>query len=144
MIAEKLEPLIARRRGLRALQRGDMGERALEQIRIRKAVADGLLKHGGRGDGPAHGFRRLFGRHGFRSLAAAGAFGALAAFEGGADGAAAPACALDFGLAAHRTIENSRLQRTVHGQRQICHARSPSAIEKKIICARPTRFWNGT
>ena len=46
--------------------------------------------------------------------------------------------------AAHLTIVNSRFQRTAHGQVQICHAGSPSPIEKKMICARPTRFSNGT
>src|SRR6202012_5693770 len=44
----------------------------------------------------------------------------------------------------HRTMENMRFQRTAVGQRQIIHACSPSAIEKKIIWARPIRFSNGT
>src|SRR6187431_3633144 len=44
----------------------------------------------------------------------------------------------------HRTIENRRLQRTAVGQRQNIQACSPSAMEKKIICARPTMFSNGT
>ena len=38
---------------------------------------------------------------------------------------------------------NSRLQRTAHGQRQMCQAGTPS-IEKKMICALPIRFSNGT
>ena len=46
--------------------------------------------------------------------------------------------------AGHLTIVNSRFQRTAHGQVQTCHAGSPSPIEKKMICARPTRFSNGT
>jgi len=46
--------------------------------------------------------------------------------------------------AAHRTIVNSRLQRTDHGQFQKCQAGSPSPTEKKMTCARPTRFSNGT
>src|SRR5262245_31989008 len=46
--------------------------------------------------------------------------------------------------ARYRTIVNSRLQRTVHGQRQNCQACSPSATEKKMIWARPTRFSIGT
>ena len=45
---------------------------------------------------------------------------------------------------AHLTIVNSRLQRTDHGQLQMCQAGSPSPIEKKMICALPTRFSNGT
>src|SRR5215471_15477696 len=36
----------------------------------------------------------------------------------------------------YRTILNSRFQRTVHGQRQICQAYSPSPMEKKMIWAR--------
>ena len=44
----------------------------------------------------------------------------------------------------HRTIENRRFQRTAVGQRQNIQACSPSAMEKKIICARPTMFSNGT
>ena len=52
----------------------------------------------------------------------------------------APACR----LAAHLTIVNSLFQRTAHGQVQMCQAGSPSPIEKKMICARPTRFSNGT
>ena len=50
----------------------------------------------------------------------------------------------DRSPAAHRTIVNNRLQRTVQGQRQIIQACSPSAIEKKMIWARPTIFSNGT
>src|SRR5205085_5797607 len=46
--------------------------------------------------------------------------------------------------AAHRTIVNSRLHRTDHGQFQKCQAGSPSPTEKKMACARPTRFSNGT
>jgi hypothetical protein len=37
-----------------------------------------------------------------------------------------------------------RFQRTAVGQRQNIQACSPSAIEKKIIWARPTIFSNGT
>src|SRR4029450_10813087 len=48
------------------------------------------------------------------------------------------------GLAAHLTIVNSLLQRTDTGQRQNCQARSPSYTEKKMICALPTMFSNGT
>jgi len=45
---------------------------------------------------------------------------------------------------AHLTIVKSRLQRTDHGQLQMCQAGSPSPMEKKMICALPTRFSNGT
>ncbi len=43
-----------------------------------------------------------------------------------------------------RTIVNKRPQRTDHGQRHSSQARSPSWIEKKMICALPTMFWSGT
>ena len=49
-----------------------------------------------------------------------------------------------LGLAAHLTIVNSLPQRTDTGQRQNCQARSPSKTEKKMICALPTIFSNGT
>ena len=49
-----------------------------------------------------------------------------------------------FGLRLICTIVNSRLQRTDHGQRHTSQARSPSPIEKKMICARPTMFSSGT
>ena len=39
---------------------------------------------------------------------------------------------------------NSRLQRTVQGQRQNCQAGAPSSTEKKMISARPIRFSAGT
>src|SRR5579884_4492175 len=45
---------------------------------------------------------------------------------------------------AHLTIVKSRLQRTDHGQLQMCQAGSPSPMEKKMICALPMRFSNGT
>src|SRR5262249_34929853 len=48
------------------------------------------------------------------------------------------------GRVAYPTNENSRLHRTDHGQRQSCQADSPSPIEKKMICAFPTRFSSGT
>ena len=50
----------------------------------------------------------------------------------------------DGGVVVHRTMENMRFQRTAVGQRQNIQACSPSAMEKKIICARPTMFSNGT
>ena len=47
-------------------------------------------------------------------------------------------------LAAHLMIVNSLLQRTETGQRQNSQARSPSYTEKKMICALPMMFSNGT
>src|SRR5579871_293796 len=44
----------------------------------------------------------------------------------------------------HRTILKMRFQRIEYGQRQKSQAFSPSAMEKKIICARPTMFSKGT
>ncbi len=44
----------------------------------------------------------------------------------------------------YRAIVNNRFQRTAHGQRHTSQAWSPSRTEKKITCARPTRFSNGT
>ena len=98
VVAEKLEPLIARDPVLRpARQRRDMGERPLEQRLVGKAVANPRFEP--------------------RAV---------------------------FDLAAHRTIENSLFQRTETGQRQNCQACSPSLTEKKMICALPTKFSNGT
>src|SRR5208282_2357257 len=45
-----------------------------------------------------------------------------------------------FAAAAHRTSVNSRLQRTVQGQRHASQACAPSLIEKKMICALPIMF----
>ena len=54
-------------------------------------------------------------------------------------------CSLNDGrIVVHRTMEKSRFQRTADGQRQNIQACSPSAMEKKIIWARPMMFWNGT
>ena len=39
---------------------------------------------------------------------------------------------------------NSRLQRIDHDQSQICQARLPSLIERKMICALPMMFSKGT
>jgi len=44
----------------------------------------------------------------------------------------------------HLTIVSNLSQRTDHGQSQNCHAASPSLTEKKMTCALPTRFSNGT
>src|SRR5262249_57817187 len=45
---------------------------------------------------------------------------------------------------AYLMIVNSRLQRIDHGQFQICQAGLPSPIERKMICALPMMFSNGT
>jgi hypothetical protein len=44
----------------------------------------------------------------------------------------------------YRAIVGNRPQRTIHGQRHTSQACSPSRTEKKITCARPMRFSNGT
>ena len=44
----------------------------------------------------------------------------------------------------YRVIVSSRSQRTDHGQRHTSQACSRSRTEKKITCARPIRFSNGT
>src|SRR5450755_483856 len=49
-----------------------------------------------------------------------------------------------MGVVVHRTILNNRFQRTAVGQRQNIQTCSPSAMEKKIIWARPTMFSIGT
>src|SRR6266699_3580716 len=48
------------------------------------------------------------------------------------------------GVVVHRTNLNNRFQRTAVGQRQNIQTCSPSAMEKKIIWARPTTFSIGT
>ena len=47
-------------------------------------------------------------------------------------------------LPLHRTSVNNRLHRTDVGHAQISQAARPSSMEKKMICARPTRFSCGT
>ena len=44
MIAEEFEPLIAAAAIARALERGNMGKRAIEQRGVLEAIADALLK----------------------------------------------------------------------------------------------------
>jgi hypothetical protein len=44
VVAEKLEPLIAAGAVARALERGNVGERAVEQRGVLEAVADALLE----------------------------------------------------------------------------------------------------
>src|SRR5437764_2787220 len=46
MVAEKLEALVAPSATLRAAQRGDVGERAVEQALVGEHVADALLDLG--------------------------------------------------------------------------------------------------
>ena len=134
MVAQELEPLIAMARAA-AGQRQNMSKRAFEQIAVLEAITDGLFQRacsdaalaGRRGSWRVGGRRRR-----------AGAFvwlrrRFLSVWLG-----------VRFGRALHRTIVNSRLQRTENGQRHTSHARSPSCTEKKMIWARPTMFSNGT
>src|SRR4029079_15667952 len=110
---------------------GDVGEGGPEQRGIGKLVADAALDRGG-GRLSAGLAALLFRR------SDAGSLGRLARLARGR-------CVRnDRCFVVHRTIENRRFQRTAVGQRQNIQACSPSAIEKKIICARPTMFSNGT
>ncbi len=144
VVAEKFEPLIAAGAVARAGQGGDVGERLLEQRSGLEPVADAVFELK-RADAAAPlGFRlRLFRFFRLGGSVSGGKINRLAAgrrfgrWRGNG-------CSFAFALAAHRTIVNSRLQRTVQGQRQISQACSPSPIEKKMIWARPTMFSNGT
>ena len=130
MVAQKFEALVAADTAL-PLERGNMGQRTLKQIGVGEAISDGGFQRGRR--------RRL-------AAGLARLVGATFCFAGSAVRFAREG-ACEFppsGLAAHLTILNSRFHRIDHGQRQTCQARSPSATEKKMICARPIRFWNGT
>ena len=132
MIAEKFQPLIAVGAVARSLQRRNMREGRGEQRRIVERITDTLLdrRHGSlRGRLPA---RLLDARNGRFSR------GRWICLIGQQD---------DLGIrgfVGHRTKENRRFHRTAVGQRQICQACSPSAMEKKIICARPMTFSSGT
>src|SRR5689334_11632083 len=109
-----------------------MRERGREQVGIGKFVPDARLQRGGRGLGA--GAAALLAR---RSRLGA-ALRRRAQRACGLPG-------LDVrGFVFHRTILNSLFQRTDTGQRQKAQACSPSAMEKKIIWARPTTFSSGT
>src|ERR1700730_7871636 len=131
MVAEEFEALVAVAALARGFQRGDMGKGGGQQSGIGKLVADSRLDRRRRGLGAdlAALFlcRRVF-RH---------RVGLRACFAGcgGKD---------IRRFVVHRTMEKMRFQRTAVGQRQNIQACSPSAIEKKIIWARPTIFSNGT
>ena len=114
-----------------------MGERLLQKRGVPEAISNALFEFGSR-DAAAprvlcQGRRSSGCRRSDRPAVPAAAT-QIASME----------AALPGSLAAHRTIVNSRLQRTDHGHRQIIHAWSPSMIEKKMIWARPTIFSNGT
>ena len=126
MIAQELQPLIAAD-PVGAGQRRDMRQRAVQQLGVLEAVAD-------------RGFQRTRRLRGRLRRAEAGS----RRLAGGLRRRSGTGCLSDGSLAPHRTSVNSRVQRTVQGQRQISQARSPSATEKKMTCARPIRFWNGT
>src|ERR1700684_2477361 len=110
-----------------------MRERSRKQGAIGKLVPDTCFEGGGRSLGAGPWPSRLFSR---RSLTPGLDLRARFAGRQWSD---------DVGcVVVHRTILNMRFQRTATGQRQIIQACSPSAIEKKIIWARPTRFSSGT
>ena len=133
MIAEKFEALVAVGaipRGL--VQRRDMGERGRQQCGIGKFMPDARLDRGGRLPGGGLAALLLRGHH----FAAGVRLGT---------GFARRRYGLDVRrFVVHRTMENMRFHRTAVGQRQNIQACSPSAMEKKIIWARPIRFSNGT
>ena len=137
VIAEKFQPLIAAGPAA-AGQRRNMRQRTVEQLAVLEAIADGLFQR-------ARGYARACVRRA-AARAAAGRSWLQAALRGAFVRLRRRFGALCSWLrpAPHRTIVNSRLQRTDHGQRQISHARSPSCTEKKMSCARPTMFSNGT
>src|SRR5262249_5351694 len=112
-----------------------MGDGRCQQAGIGEFVPDARLDRGGRGLGSR--FRRLaallLGR-----LAPAVRFRLVAPL------ACYPPGPGVRGVVAHRTIWKRRFQRTDVGQRQIAQTCSFSAMEKKIIWARPTMFSNGT
>jgi hypothetical protein len=132
VVAEEFQPLIAvGTMAGRGLQRGNMREGGRQQRRIGELVADAPLDRRGRRLGA--GLAALLLR---RSLAAG--IHLLARFFRGRR------FRDDRCFVVHRTIVNRRFQRMAVGQRQNIQACSPSAMEKKIICARPTMFSNGT
>src|SRR5262249_14124171 len=136
VVAEKFEALVTAGAIARARERGNMGQRLFEQGRVAKAIADLGFEAGGAALAALSLFRRRRPRGGRidrRWCAAGGLVGSLPWGN-----------VLAFWPSAHRTIVNRRLQRTDQGQRQISQACSPSWIEKKMICARPTRFSSGT
>ena len=134
VVAEKLKPLIAAAAPVLAHQGRDMREPAFQQRGLGKSVPDPLLERS-RGLAPTLAAGRSFARRLPRRAFAAVAFFRLMRRRRSSG---------NFGLAAHRTIVNNRLQRTDQGQRHTSRARSPSATEKKMIWARPMMFSNGT
>ena len=133
MVAEEFEPLIGAGAVARTLERGNVRERAIEQRRVGEPIADAVFERGAC-PAAAAGLLLPVGR---------------ADFRGGCDFFGrrfwARRCrGFAFPAAAHLTSVNSRLQRTVHGQRQISQACVPPLIEKKMICALPIEFSNGT
>src|SRR5262249_24299824 len=144
VVTEKFQPLVGAGTVARAGQGGNMRERLLEQRRILEMVPDALFEGvGGRASALAalcRGFARAIRRHRPPCSAAVWAPTLLSPACGGHNGGRGRR----FGSspAPHLTIVNKRLQRTDKGQRQIIQACSPSAIEKKMIWARPTIFSN--
>ena len=136
VIAEKFKPLIGAGTVARTAQRRNVSERLFEQGGILETIADPLFEVG-RAAAPALG---LF-RRGLWALISGVRTGRLAV-SGWIERLDRSRFACS--PAAHLTIVNSRFQRTDHGQRHTIQACSPSRIEKKMICARPTMFSNGT
>src|SRR5580700_5198823 len=140
MIAEELEPLIGAGAVARALERGNVGERAIEQRAVLEAVADALLEHGAAA-AAARFFLAIAGR-GLGSFGggglSGGRFSAAPTLRSPARGGGRSGGT--FAAAAHLTSVNIRLQRTSQGQRQTSHTCVSPLIEKKMICALPMMF----
>ena len=130
VVAEKFEALVALGAVARGLERGHMRERGGQQRGIAELVADARLDRRGCRLGRDLG-ALLLGR----GFAAGIRLRTLALCRGIPD---------DGRFVVHRTNVKMRFQRTAVGQRQNIQAASPSAMEKKIIWARPTIFSNGT
>src|SRR5205807_3527874 len=123
MVAEKLKALVGASTIARAGQSGNMRERLLDQRRIPEAIADPLLEFGCAATALCV----------FSCRASARIRGCCRTGDIAADGQNGCFFGLCFRPAAHRTIVNSRPQRTDQGQRQTIQACSPSIIEKKMI-----------
>jgi hypothetical protein len=133
VIAEKFQALIRTGTVARTLERRDMGERAGEQNVIAEAIADAIFQDGSAAPASPRFFSAVTVR--LRRLRGVGRARLLLLRR---------SRGFCFAAAAHRTSVNIRLQRTAHGQFQISQACAPPPIEKKMICALPIRFSNGT
>ena len=118
VIAKEFEPLVGAGAVARAGQRGNVRERLLEQRRILETIADAVFEGGGAATAALGLLRRGFRR----ALIGGDRTCRLAVGEDGRFDGSWFACS----PAAHRTIVNSRFQRTDHGQRHTIQACSPS------------------